>query len=274
MPSYKPNILLIDDQQTALSALSLILEKDCRIFVAHSGREGLVILKNENIHIVFLDIMMPEMRGDQVLDEIKKIDTNVEVIMASGSDDVKIAISTMKKGAFDYITKPFDADEVMKIVKKVLEKQSLLNEITYLKSELPTTDFKNIIGKSKKISDIFKMVKKVSPNDSTILITGESGTGKELIARAIHEGSPRKERHFVAVNCAAIPENLLESELFGYEKGAFTGAAITKVGRFELADEGTIFLDEIFSKTIAPPRPPAAQAAAKPYLAFGLSFIA
>ena len=190
--------------------------------------------------------MMPEMSGLEVLKKIKEADKNLEIIIVTAVHDIKSAVQAIKLGAYDYITKPFEADELLSIIGKALEKRSLVRENTYLRQALEEKgSFFDLIGRAEVIVKVFGLIDKVALTDSTVLITGESGTGKELAAQAIHRKSHRGQKPFVVVNCAALPEPLIESELFGHEKGAFTGALERKEGKFELADEGTIFLDEI-----------------------------
>jgi len=232
-----PVVLVVDDEPAVLEAFESILEERFKVLTARGGKEALGIIAKEPVDLVFLDIAMPDMDGMQVLRKIKEYDENLCVIMATATDSARKAVEAIQLGAFNYIAKPFDVEEVMTLALKAVEQEKWLEEI----------GFDNIIGKSKKIREIFKIIEKVSENDATILISGESGTGKELVARAVHFNSPRKQKPFIPINCAGIPENLLESELFGHEKGAFTDAVGQKLGMLELASEGTLFLDEISS---------------------------
>ena len=203
-------------------------------------------VEKENLDVVLLDIKMPGMDGMEVLRRIAELKENVDVIMVTAVNTMKTAIEAMKLGAYDYITKPFDVDEVMVCIDKALEKRRLTRELSYLRSQVAKpVKFDNIIGTSEKMREVYEIVSEMTKNDATVLISGESGTGKELIARAIHFNGLRKDKPFIPVDCASIPENLLESELFGHEKGAFTDATAQKLGRFELANHGTLFLDEI-----------------------------
>jgi len=238
-------ILAVDDDRSAIELYKVLFENKYNVITAYSGSEAIEIVKKEGIDIVLLDILMQDMDGIDVLKEIKKINDEIEVIMVTAVKTVKSAIESMKLGAYDYITKPFDTDEILITVEKALEKRNLFKEIVRLKSEMIPFRFENIIGESPQMQKIYEIIQDLANNNSTVLITGESGTGKELIARAIHFNSQRKQSPFVVVDCATIPENLLESELFGYEKGAFTDAFERKIGKFELADTGTLFLDEI-----------------------------
>lgn len=240
-----PAVLVVDDEPMALEMFKTILDGEFQVLTASSGQEALDIVSRQTIHLVFLDITMPDIDGMLVLRRIKEYDQDLSVIMATATDSARKAVEAMRLGACNYITKPFDVDEIVTVARKALETNKLLKEITYFRSQREEIRFDNIIGKGKQMREIYKIVEKVINNDATILISGESGTGKELIARAIHFNSLKKTKPFIPIDCASIPENLLESELFGYEKGAFTGANSQKLGMFELAHEGTLFLDEI-----------------------------
>jgi DNA-binding NtrC family response regulator len=240
-----PVVLVVDDESAVLETFENILDGRFEVLTARSGKEALDKITKESINLVFLDIAMPDMDGMQVLRKIKEYDKNLSVIMATATDSARNAVEAMQLGACNYITKPFDVDEVIAVAQKAIEQDRLLREVVYLRSQREEIRFENIVGKSKKIREIFAIIEKVIQNDATILVSGESGTGKELVARAIHFNSPRKQKPFIPINCASIPENLLESELFGHEKGAFTDATNQKLGMFELANEGTLFLDEI-----------------------------
>jgi len=241
-----PNILVVDDEVNVIESFRQLLEDDYRVSTATSGEEALEKVENENLDLILLDIKMPGMDGIEVLRRIGELKENVDVIMVTAVNTMKTAIEAMKLGAYDYITKPFDVDEVIVSINKALEKRRLTRELSYLRSEVAKpVKFDNIIGASEKIRQVYEIVSEMTKNDATVLISGESGTGKELIARAIHFNGLRKDKPFIPVDCASIPENLLESELFGHEKGAFTDATSQKLGRFELANHGTLFLDEI-----------------------------
>jgi len=240
-----PVVLVVDDEPIVLETFKTILDGQFKVLTAGNGEQALDIIARESINLVFLDIRMPDMDGMEVLRRIKERDENLSVIMATATDSARTAVEAMQLGACNYITKPFDADEVVTVARKAIERENLLKEVTYLRSQRQEVKFDNIVGRSKKMTEIYRIIDKVLKNNATVLISGESGTGKELIARAIHFNSLRKQKPFIPINCASIPENLLESELFGYEKGAFTGAASQKLGMFELAHEGTLFLDEI-----------------------------
>ena len=238
-------VLIVDDELGIRESLKMILKDDYDVVTACSGNEALQIVDEAIPSVVLLDVMMPGEDGLDVLEKIKQM-TGVPVIMITALNSVKSAVRAMKTGAFDYITKPFNVDEIRVVINKALSTYDFINDVNYLKSEMDKNyAFSNIVGKSKAIRKIFHLIKQTADKQATVLIYGESGTGKELVARAIHCNGPRRDKPFVTINCAAIPDTLLESELFGYEKGSFTNAWEKKVGRFELADQGTLFLDEI-----------------------------
>lgn len=240
----KRKILIADDEPNMIWALKKALVKeDYEIISAENGLEAVENLKEEP-DLVVLDFKMPKMDGLEALKKIKEINNKVPVIMITAHGSADNAVEAMKLGALDYISKPFDIDELKVIIKKALEYKSLNEEVSYLRNRLDEESTK-IIFKSKSMEEVLKLVNKVAPTDATTLILGESGTGKELIADEIHRLSHRNKGPLIKVNCGAFVESLLESELFGYEKGAFTGATTRKKGKFELAQEGTIFLDEI-----------------------------
>jgi len=246
MTDGKADILIVEDEKSVRESLSLTLSDKYNLFMASDGKKALEMLSERNIDLVLLDIRLPEVNGMDVLKHIKSMDPSIPAIMLTAIKTRESAVTAMKLGAYDYIVKPFDIKKLMLLIEKALEKRELEHENIYLRNELEKTGgFEKIIGKSEKMKETFKLIKNVSMGDATVLITGESGTGKELVARAIHNQSKRAKKLFVPVNCAAIPENLLESELFGYEKGAFTGAFERHLGKFEIANGGTIFLDEI-----------------------------
>ncbi len=242
-----PRILVVDDEQPMRESLNDWLREDgYRVGLASSGQEAIDMAQHEPWDVVLLDLKMPGMDGLVALKRLKEVRPEAEVLMMTAYATVETAVQAMKEGAFDYLVKPFDPDEVEVQIKKILAHKELVLENILLRRKLEETyQFDEIIGKSGAMQAIFELITRVAPTDSTVLITGESGTGKELIARAIHGNSHRCFMPFIAVSCGALPDSLLESELFGYEKGAFTGADHTKRGRFELADRGTLFLDEI-----------------------------
>ncbi len=240
-----PVVLAVDDEPAVLASLEAILENEFEVLTGRSGKEALEKINSREVDLVFLDIVMPDMDGMRVLRRIKECDDNLPVIMATASDSCRRAVEAMRAGAADYIVKPFDADEVVTVAKKALERKALVKEVACLRSQRENISFDNIVGKSRKIKEVFAIIEKVVKTSATVLISGESGTGKELIARAIHFNGDRKEKPFIPINCAGIPESLLESELFGHEKGSFTDAVCQKLGMFELAGDGTLFLDEV-----------------------------
>jgi DNA-binding NtrC family response regulator len=241
------NILLVDDEEPIREAMLLLLKAaDYRITACASGQEALQILANEQFDIVITDLFLPDITGIDILTKAKTLFPSLEVILITGHASAETAVRAMKEGAFDYITKPLNFEELRMILAKAVEKQRLLSENVYLKKQLRDKyEFSNIIGRSPAMQKVFSRISKVIKTDSTILILGESGTGKELIAKAIHSNGTRRDKPFIAVHCGAIPENLLESELFGHTRGSFTGAVRDKMGKFEAANHGTIFLDEI-----------------------------
>jgi two-component system response regulator AtoC len=240
-------ILIVDDEASFRNVLTVILRKEgYEVEGATNGEEGLNKISNATFDHVLCDIRMPKMDGLEFLRESQKAGAEAPVIMMSAFGTVDTAIEAMKLGAYDYISKPFKPDEIILTLKKAEEREGLRKENELLRRQVKKEySFENIVSKNEKMNKIFEIIRKVAPYKSTILITGESGTGKELVAKAIHYNSDRSKMFFVPVNCGAIPENLLESELFGHVKGAFTDAIRTKKGLFEEADEGTIFLDEI-----------------------------
>ena len=240
----KPKILVIDDEAAIRDSLRMILEYEHYEFVgAASGQEGLAIIKRDAPGMVLLDIKMPGMNGLETLAEIRKIDESVPVAMISGHGTVTDAMQATRLGAFDFIEKPFTSERVLVTVSKGLEVRELRQENRALKLAMESKY--EIVGDSPLLRRVLEDVTRAAPTNATVLLLGESGAGKELVARAIHRNSPRAGQRFVQVNCAAIPEELIESELFGHEKGSFTGATEKQIGKFEQADRGTIFLDEI-----------------------------
>lgn len=242
----QPLVLVVDDEVGVRQSLQVVFNKTYRVMEASSADETVQKLTEEKPDVVLLDIMMPGADGLAVLKQIRSIHPECQVIMLTGLNTARTAFAAKGTGAFDYVTKPFDVEELRLRVEHALEKVQLSRELERLKEEVGRKyGIDHVIGKSKQIIEVFKAVSMVAAKKSTVLITGESGTGKELIARAIHYNSDRRSKPFVVVNCAALPDTLIESELFGYERGAFTNASQKKVGRFELAHGGTLFLDEI-----------------------------
>jgi DNA-binding NtrC family response regulator len=241
----RPVILVVDDELGLREAFHLILDDDYEVLDAPDGAAALDVVRSSQVDLVLLDIRLPGMDGIEVLERIKAIDEGVEVVLVTAVRTVRTAVAAMKLGAFDYLTKPFEEDELLSLVRRALDRRSLQREVVYLRSELERRHDAEIVGQHADMQRLYRVVTQVARTTTTVLITGESGTGKELIARSIHRQGPRRDKPFVAVNPAAIAETLIESELFGHEKGAFTGAFQRKLGKFELAQGGTLFLDEI-----------------------------
>jgi two-component system NtrC family response regulator len=240
-------ILIVDDEKNYTLILAAILEDEgFETLSANSGQEALDILAESDVDLVLTDMKMPSMDGIQLLERVKKEDADLPVIMMTAHGTVEKAVEAMQKGAYNYILKPFDNEQLVLYVNKAVSMYRVVKENRQLRSAVESRySFHNIIGKSKAMQDVFHIIRKAAPAAATVLIEGASGTGKELVANALHFNSLRKDKPFVAVNCSALAESLLESELFGHEKGAFTGAVAMKKGRFEIADGGTLFLDEI-----------------------------
>ena len=242
----RTSILLIDDEESSRQALTLLLKGSYFVTSAGNGHEARQRLASEQFDIVISDLRLPDCSGIDILKQIKSFSPITEVILITGYASAETAVSAMKEGAFDYVTKPLNIDELRIILAKATEKRLLLSENIYLKKQLRDKyGFANIIGNSPAMQNVFRLMQRIVKTDSTVLIMGESGTGKEIVAKSIHFNSHRHDKPFVAVHCGAIPETLLESELFGHAKGAFTGAHRDKIGKFEAANKGTIFLDEI-----------------------------
>lgn len=240
-------IVIVDDERSLLDLLARVFTKEgYRVQTTTSAARAIEIIEKEDLDLLITDIRLPEISGMEILKRCREIRPDVPVIMITAYGNMKQAIEALKMGALDYIIKPFDIEELKITVAKGLEKRRLEQENILLKRDLKERySFENMIGKSRVMQEIFALIEKIAGTDSTVLITGESGTGKEMAARAIHMLSRRADRPFVSINCAALPENLLESELFGHVKGAFTGAISDKKGMFEVAQHGTLFLDEI-----------------------------
>ena len=247
-------VLVVDDEEGVRASIRAILEETCDVLEAGNGAEALEVMKAHEIDLVMLDQKMPGEAGIDVLPRIKAADPSAVVVIATAVREVRTAVEALKRGAYDYLTKPFDVDDIIMLAQRALDKRALEREVLYLRSALaggPTDaggvagSFERMVGRHPEMARIYQLITQIASTPTTVLITGESGTGKELVARAIHARSERRAQSFVAVNVAAIPETLLESELFGHEKGAFTGAHAKKLGRFELAHGGTVFLDEI-----------------------------
>lgn len=239
-------ILIIDDEKSIRRALKEILEfENFEVDEAEDGKEGLEKATNSFYDIIFCDIKMPKMDGMELLVELQKEKIESPIIMISGHGNIETAVDAIKKGAFDFIEKPLDLNRILVTIRNANDKVTLVEETKTLKKTVQRFKGSAIIGETEKIVNIKEMIAKVAPSDARVLITGENGTGKELVARSLHDNSERKNNPFIEVNCAAIPAELIESELFGHEKGAFTSAVKQKKGKFELASKGTLFLDEI-----------------------------
>lgn len=239
-------VLIIDDERAIRRALREILEfEGCSVLEAENGKEGLDLSLTHSLDLIFCDIKMPMLDGMEVLQGLKESSTDTPIVMISGHGNVETAVQSIKNGAFDFIEKPLDLNRILVILRNVKDRNSLVTETKVLKSTVKRLKGSNIIGESEGILKIKQMIEKVAPSDARVLITGGNGSGKELVARSLHEQSNRSKMPFIEVNCAAIPAELIESELFGHEKGAFTSAVKDKKGKFELASGGTLFLDEI-----------------------------
>jgi two-component system response regulator AtoC len=242
----RPVILVVDDDPGIREAFRLVLEEEYELVEAEDGPQAIERVQGSPVDLVLLDVRLPGMDGIEVLERIKAIDEHVEVVLVTAVQTVRAAVAAMKLGALDYLTKPFDEDEILPLIRRALERRALDREVVYLRSELQRErDFDQLVGQHPLMQQLYQLIGAVARNPLTVLIAGESGTGKELVARAIHRHGPRRDEPFVPVNVAAISEALIESELFGHEKGAFTGAVARKLGKFELAHRGTVFLDEI-----------------------------
>jgi DNA-binding NtrC family response regulator len=249
----KPYVLIVDDQEDIARGLALLLtEIGVEVMTTSSGGEALEYIMRNPVDVVITDIRMPGLGGISLLQKIKEYRPRIEVILLTAFGSIESAIEAMKKGAFHYVTKPFSNDELLIVVRRAVQEKRFHEELEYLRETVNKSyAFENIIGRNWRIQEVFETVRKVAPSKAAILIHGESGTGKELIARAIHQNSPRAKHRFMGINAAALPENLLEAELFGYRKGAFTGAELDKKGLLVQASLGTVFLDEIGSMSLA-----------------------
>jgi len=247
------SVLVVDDEEGVRESVRAVFEESCEVLQAGTGSHALEVLRGHDIDVVLLDHRMPGESGIDVLPRLVAADPSVVVVVVSAVRDVRMAVEAMRRGAYDYLTKPFDVDEIRLVVRRALEKRALEREVVSLRSALAEgppaapNGFGGMVGRHPAMMRIYQLIAQIAETPATVLITGESGTGKELIARAIHHQSDRRTAPFVAVNVAAIPDTLVESELFGHERGAFTGAHARKLGRFELAHGGTVFLDEMGS---------------------------
>ncbi len=243
----KVNIMVVDDEEIVRSSLSSWLEEDgYNVEAVESGKKALERLPTRNWDLMLVDLKMPGMDGLQLMEEVRKTDSDMLVIIMTAYATVDTAVKAMKQGAYDYFVKPFNPDDISLTIRKIVDHHKLVRENLYLRKELKKQyKLRDMISKNEKMLEIFELARTVANSNSTVLIQGESGTGKELLARAIHDESPRMDAPFISVSCASLTETLLESELFGHEKGAFTGATTVNRGKIELAQDGTLFLDEI-----------------------------
>ncbi|MEY4659512.1 MAG: hypothetical protein RJB36_1278 [Bacteroidota bacterium] len=239
-------VLIIDDERAIRRALKEILEyENCQVLEAENGKEGLELIHANSLDVIFSDIKMPLLDGMELLQQLQEEGNEVPIVMISGHGTLETAVQAIKKGAFDFIEKPLDLNRILVILRNVKDRNHLVQETKILKTTVKKIKGSSIIGETPEIMEIKAMIDKVAPSDARVLITGGNGTGKELVARSLHELSNRSKMPYIEVNCAAIPSELIESELFGHEKGAFTSAVKDKKGKFELASGGTLFLDEI-----------------------------
>jgi two-component system NtrC family response regulator len=241
------NLLIIDDEQSQRELLSGYLKKkDFNVYTADSGSEGIKIVNKNNVDIIFSDYKMPEMTGLEVLEKVVKINPEISFVIITAFGTVENAVKAMRVGAYDYISKPVDLDELDLLIERIIERKNLKSENQFLKTQLQKKhNLTSVISQSSAMEEVLSVASRAAESKATVLITGENGTGKEIVAKAIHYASPRKDKPIITVNIPALSENLVESELFGHEKGAFTSADKMKKGRFEIANRGTIFLDEI-----------------------------
>ena len=239
-------ILVVDDERGVRQSFNMVLKDEFNVLLAKSGEDAVDIFSKNPVDLILLDILLPDINGIDLLAKLKEMDPRIEIIMVTAVNAVQTAVKAIKIGAYEYIIKPFNVDEVISVIHRALEKHSLVKEVTYLRNELERVQpFEKMVGKGKEMMQIFELISNISQGDGTVLIQGESGTGKELVARAIHQRGPRKGHPFVVINCASIPQNLMESEVFGHNRGAFTGALNTVIGKLEIAQGGTVFFDDI-----------------------------
>ncbi len=244
-------ILIVDDEKGVRESLQIVLQDHYDLDLAETGEDALRFFESRSVDVILLDIMLPDIDGRQLIQGFKAIDENVEIIMVSALKDLQSGIDAIKNGAHDYLVKPFAVENVKAIVARAIKKKSLQKEVLLLKCEVDhCRPFETMVGRNPEMKNVFNMIATVAPSDGTVLIQGESGTGKELVARAIHNQSGRAQNPFVVINCAAIPATLMESELFGHRRGAFTGASSDCPGKLEIANTGTVFLDDIDSLTV------------------------
>jgi DNA-binding NtrC family response regulator len=247
----RATVLVVDDEHGVRQSFYMVLKDEFTVLLAGSGNEAIDIFSKNAVDLILLDILLPDIDGIDLLERLKEMDPNTEIIMVTAVKEIQTAVKAIKLGAYEYIIKPFVVDEVITVIHRALEKHNLLKEVTYLRHELERHQpFEKMVGEDKKMGKIFELISTVSQSDGTVLVQGETGTGKELVARAIHRLSSRKDHPFVVISCAAIPGTLMESEIFGHNKGAFTGAVNTVMGKLEIAHKGTVFFDDIDSLDI------------------------
>ena len=247
----RATVLVVDDEHGVRQSFYMVLKDEFTVLLAGSGNEAIDIFSKNAVDLILLDILLPDIDGIDLLERLKEMDPNTEIIMVTAVKEIQTAVKAIKLGAYEYIIKPFVVDEVITVIHRALEKHSLVKEVAYLRTALERYQpFEKMVGKDMKMEKIFELISTISHSNGTVLIQGESGTGKQLVARAIHRLSSRKNKPFVVMSCAAIPATLMESEIFGHNKGAFTGAVNTVMGKLEIAHKGTVFLDDIDSLDI------------------------
>jgi len=239
-------VLVVDDENGIRQALKMVLQDEYKVILAATAKEALESFAKHSVDVVLLDIMLPDASGMDLLQQFVEIDSNAEVVMVTAVKEIQSAVKAIKAGAYEYIVKPFVVDDMLAVIARAFDKRRLLKKVTYLQQELARHHmFEKMVGKDEKMQALFAMITTVAGSSGAVLVQGESGTGKELVSRAIHNLSDRSNQPFVVVNCAAIPVSLMESEMFGHQKGSFTGATSNVMGKLELADGGTVFLDDI-----------------------------
>ena len=241
-------ILVVDDENGVRQSFNMVLKDKYNVLLAETGQEAMDIFRKNSVDLILLDILLPDIDGLDLLSELVETDPNTDIIMVTAVNEIQSAVKAIKLGAYEYIIKPFVVDDVLTVIRRALEKRRLVKEVAYLRNELERYHpFEKMVGKNKKMRKIFELISTIAVSDGTVLVQGKSGTGKELVARAIHNRSNRRQKPFVVINCAVIPPTLMESKVFGHNRGAFTGAISTSIGKLELADRGTVFLDDIDS---------------------------
>ena len=241
-------ILVVDDENGVRQSFNMVLKDKYNVLLAETGQEAMDIFRKNSVDLILLDILLPDIDGLDLLSKLVETDPNTEIIMVTAVNEIQSAVKAIKLGAYEYIIKPFVVDDVLTGIRRALEKRRLVKEVAYLRNELERYHpFEKMIGNNKKMRKIFELISTIAVSDGTVLVQGKSGTGKELVARAIHNRSNRRRKPFVVINCAVIPPTLMESEVFGHNRGAFTGAIGTSIGKLELAEGGTVFLDDIDS---------------------------